>query len=165
MIRNNHSKWLLLWCLLGSMPGQAHRLPECVTSLDWSEQEQRLEITHRLHRHDAQLALEQLTDKAVSELDSVESKARLALYVESRFGLRASEPMPLQLIGAEFDGDYLLVYQEYQGPLPDSLAVRSETLLEWNPEQINTVLVRIRDKQRQLALDAGAGWVNVESVR
>lgn len=162
-MRNSSSKWLVLFCLLGAMPGQAHRLPECVTSLDWSEPEQRLEITHRLHRHDAQQALERLTGDAATELESVESRARLALYVESRFGLRADKPLPLNLIGAEFDGDYLLVYQEYQGPLPDGLSVRSEALLEWNPEQVNTVLVRIRGEQRQLALDAGAGWVAVGS--
>lgn len=162
-MRNSHSKWLLLLCLLGAMPAQAHRLPECVTSLAWFESDQRLEISHRLHRHDAQLALERLTSDSGVELESIESKARVALYVESRFGLRGMQSLPLNLVGAEFDGDYLLVYQEYEGPLPKSLSVRSETLQEWNPEQVNTVLLNVQGEQRQLALDAGAGWVAIKT--
>ena len=160
-MRASLNKWWLLLCMLGAMPGLAHRLPECVTTLVWLEKEQRLEITHRLHRHDAQLALESSSTVSGTEPESLEFRARTALYVESRFGLRGDQTLALTLLGAEFDGDHLLVYQEYEGPLPKALWVRSETLLERNPEQINTVLLNVRGTQRQLALGADAGWVAV----
>lgn len=158
-MRSRTSSALLLLGLLAAGAAQAHRQPECVTSLRWIESEQRLEISHRLHRHDAQLALAELLEQPGVQLEPLASRARMALYVESRFAVRGAALLPLTLLGAELSGDYLFVYQEYVGTLPTSLSVRSQVLHEWNPSQINSVLVAVGPVNQQLRFQRDTGWL------
>ncbi|MEL7312560.1 MAG: DUF6702 family protein [Pseudomonadota bacterium] len=92
----------------------AHRQSGVVSTLRYSTNGE-LEITHRIHAHDA-LAL--LPDS--ESLESVEGRAHVALHVENRFGLRTGAdqpPLALSILGVEVDGNDVYVYQV--APLSD----------------------------------------------
>jgi hypothetical protein len=153
---------LLLAMLAGTLPALAHRQPECLSTLTWDPQAQQLEVTHRLHVHDVERALTELFGTPGLRLADVETRARFALYVESRFALRGVEDsaatVPLKLVGAALEGSALLVYQEYSGPLPEQIEVRSDVLREVSDRQRNQVLVRTPQRTVRLDFADDVSW-------
>jgi len=114
---------LLLW----AQAGKAHREHGVWTELIWSED--RFEITHHMHLQDAHSVLAGLD--ADTGLDSPEGLARLALYVEDRFWLvYGGETVSLDLLGAEAEGDFLYVFQEWPIAKPIEMPQIKSTLLE-----------------------------------
>ena len=106
-----------LWLLL-QVTAWGHRDHGVWTEMIWSGD--RFEITHHIHREDAQAVLLGMDTLAV--LDSTEGLARLALYVEERFVLRHQQaPVALEMVGAEVEGDFLYVYQEWLTADPGAL--------------------------------------------
>ena len=104
-----------------------------------------IEVIHRLHNHDAEQGVIAVHGDRSLTLDKLEGRARLALYVEERFIVASvtddgiGAPLALELVGAELDGDYILVYQEYNGELPTRIAVQNGILRDVFPEQVNHV--------------------------
>jgi len=140
---------LVLGGLLACAGVQAHRLPECLTTIGWNPDSGRSEIVHRLHGHDAELAVSRALGEPGLRLAELEGRAKLALYVEQRFAIaplvdgEPGELLALELVGAELDGQWVLVFQEYPGELPQALAIRHEVLRDAYPDQVNQVnLVR-----------------------
>lgn len=146
---------------LAAAPGAtAHRAKAALTSVVWNERTGLLEITHRLHVHDAREALARVTDLEQPDLGSLEARARLALYVEKHFGLAepGGDALALELVGAELDGDHVFVFQEaaLESP-PGALEVRCDFLQEVFPSQLNTVNVEIGGPVRTLVFSKGDG--------
>lgn len=157
---------LLLALAGGALPAFAHRQPECLTTLSWDSRAERLEVTHRLHLHDVEQSLQTLFGTPGLRLVDVQTRARFALYLESRFALREggddAQEVPLRLVGAELEGSSLLVYQEFTGALPERLEVRSDVLREHNPKQRNQVLVRTVQRTTRLDFAGETTWLSAQ---
>jgi len=145
----------------------AHRLPGSLTSISLNQSNGVVEIVHRLHYHDAETGLAQLLGMPGLSLNTVEGRARLALYVEERFAMAdqtSSEPdqlLQLNLVGAEADGEFMLVYQEYTGKLPGKLAIRNEILRDAFPAQVNQVNLSIGQQIKSLTFSGKDRWLTV----
>ena len=123
---------MLLACFTG-VDALAHRGHGCWTEMTWSED--RFEIIHRLHLSDAIAVLSAL--EPGTAIDSLRGRARLALYLESKFSITPTETSTASVttIGAEIEDDFLLVYQEWVTDRPATLPViENRALLELEPE-------------------------------
>ncbi len=161
MSRRSTGAALAVAMLLAAAPqALAHRAKAALATVAWNERTSSLEVTHRLHAHDAREALARVTDLPRPDLDTVEARARLGLYVEERFTLAhpGGEALPLELVGAALEGDYVFVFQEaaLESP-PDALEVRCEVLQDVFPDQVNTVNVELGGPVRTLVFAAGDG--------
>jgi hypothetical protein len=65
------------------------------------------------------------------------------------------------LIGAELDGDFVLVYQEYSGDLPADIAVRDEILRDVFPLQVNHVNIATDSQVRSLTFSQNDAWLTL----
>ncbi|MGD8325862.1 MAG: hypothetical protein PVF65_03005 [Sphingomonadales bacterium] len=138
----------ILFFLSAFLSVDAHRLPVTTSEVNWNERTSNLEIIHYLHVHDAELGLARLLGDPDVSLQELETRARLALYVEEHFALESpgGERLPLQIIGVEADGDYALVYQEVKlDKQPMALIVSSSILRDIIPGQENRVNVKLFD--------------------
>lgn len=151
--------------LIGGALAEAHRMPEGLTTVTPNPNTRRVDIVHRLHVHDAELALAEVLQDAHLDLSSLEMQARFALYVEQKFELqdKASKvSLELQLIGAELEGDYVLVYQQSSDPLPLWLAVRDDVLRDVFPDQINKVNISGGASVRTLMFGGDDKWKELQ---
>jgi hypothetical protein len=143
----------------------AHRMPEGLTTIGLNPNTGRIDIVHRLHIHDAELGLAEIMQDAQLTLESLEMQARFALYVEQQFQLvdkASNKPLPLILVGAELQGDYVLVYQESMQALPFWLAVRQDVLREVFPDQVNKVNVSLASGIRTLMFAGEDEWKELQ---
>ena len=130
---------VLCLLLLSIQATQAHREHGVWTELIWREDH--FEITHHMHLQDAHAILAAL--KVDSSLDSPEGLAHLALYVEDRFLLSEDgKPVRLDLIGAEAEGDFLYVFQEWHRARPTALPdIKSTLLTDVHPNAVTWIHV------------------------
>lgn len=135
----------------------AHRARRSLTTVSWNERARTLEVIHRLHAHDAQQAVMRVLNLAHPDMSAVKPRAVLALYVEERFSLVGADgaPLALDLLGAELDGDHVLVFQEraMDAP-PDTIRVRSTVLQDVFADQINDVKITVGTFERTVTLTA-----------
>jgi hypothetical protein len=142
----------------------AHRMPGSLTLIELNEGAGTIEVTHRLHRHDAELGLASASDDPHLTFDDVESRARLALYVEQRFRIAAcrddgvAADIDLTLIGAELQADFIFVYQEARQALPRCIAVRNDILRDVLPAQANQVNIVSGEGVRTLMFAGDDRW-------
>jgi hypothetical protein len=155
-------RWLAVCALcLAATAATAHRAKQALTTIERNARSGHIEIVHSMHWHDAELGLAAATGNPQLSLTTLESRARLALYVEQRFGLvdaKTSLPLQPELIGAELSGDYVLVYQELAAPLPRALAVRDDLLRDVFPEQVNQVNLLLGGAVRSLTFAGNDTW-------
>jgi len=137
----------------------AHREKQTITTIEWKDG--RLEITHEFHRHDAESALAQagLIDRP--DIESLRSRAHVAIHVEETFDI---EGVKITTLGAETQGNRIYVYQEAELPtLPDTMMIRAAMLRNLWGDQINNVDVHIEKQVKSLrfAGDDGAKTVTL----
>jgi hypothetical protein len=155
--------------LLVAALAQADRQPLGLTTIKRSPTSGAVEIIHRLHNHDAELGLNLVLGERVASLDTLEGRARFALYVESRFTVATAgddsvgAPLALELIGAELDGQDILVYQEFAGEFPAAVAIRNEVLRDVFPEQVNLVNVAVDGEIRSLTFRDDDDWLTIRA--
>ena len=137
--------------LLSIQVSEAHRDHGVWTELVWSED--RFEITHHMHLQDAQRVLERLSVDV--SLDSPEGLAQLALYVEGRFSLsERGESARLVLIGAETEGDFLYVFQEWHGSRGAEIPQIASTLLkDIHPNAVTWVRIEAPELNQTWSVD------------
>ena len=132
----------------------AHRAHVSLTTVEWNRQDGSLEVIHRFHLHDAQRILDALAPESNLALADLEGRARFALYTEAGFGLwREDEKTELQLelVGAEIEGDHILVFREIELPEPPSaLRVKCTLLRDLFEDQVGHVNLRISTRTRTL---------------
>lgn len=158
--------WLAFAALLGGMlPAAAHRAPGSLSTISFNPQTGMTEVVHRLHLHDAELGVAAVLDDASLSLSRLESRARVALYVEERFRLQAGgAELALNTIGAEISGDYLFVYQERRGELPGRYAVRDDILRDAFEGQVNQVNIDTNGVVRTLTFTGDDRWVAFDAT-
>lgn len=135
--------WLLVVGVCAWQPSlMAHRGSAVWTEIVWRDHH--FQITHRLHAADALLANRAMGGSG--ELDTPEELARLALYVERRFSLSgtAVNQSGLVTLGAELEGDFAFVYQEWFPAEPPRTF----------PTIVNTLLIDlVGDSQRFVRIE------------
>src|SRR5262245_61453311 len=68
-------------------PAMAHRSQSVLTTVTWNASATTLEVTHRMHAHDAEVGLAQSMGVESIDLTQSKNQAQLMLYVEKRFSL------------------------------------------------------------------------------
>ena len=145
----------------------AHRMPGSISTLKRSASGDTIEIIHRLHMHDAELGVAAALGKRIISLETLVDRAQLALYVEERFLIAAyadskiGNKLALELVGAETDGEFVLVYQEFAGELPAEIAIRDDILRDAFPEQVNHVNVAIGGEVRSVTFSGDDEWLTL----
>ena len=143
-------------------------MPGSISTVKWNAAGDSIEIIHRLHSHDAELGLAAVLGDSRFSLETVVGRAQLALYVEERFSLAAHEDgqpgsrLPLELLGAELDGEFVLVYQEFAGELPVALDIRNDILRDVFPSQVNHVNVATGGTVRSVTFSNDDVWQLLE---
>jgi len=141
----------------------AHRAPGSLTTIKWNEESGRTEVIHRLHTHDAELGVGEFRDIPDLSVEDVEGRAHIALYVEKHFHIKSDEKaLPLELVGAELSGNYILVYQEFPDRLPQSILIHDSILRETFPTQMNQVNIEDGDTVHSLVFTTDTGWLNYD---
>jgi hypothetical protein len=142
----------------------AHRSPGTSTTVTWNARAAMLEITHRLHVHDAETGVE----RAVATADHLsvarrEDQARIALYVEERFAIEMDgAAVPIRTLGAELAGDYLLVYQESDVRLAGkTIRVRNDILRDAFADPVNEVFMRDGERAHTLRFSGADRWLSM----
>jgi hypothetical protein len=155
---------LVVATLAAAATAGAHRMPGSLSTIKVNPATGRTEIIHRLHNHDAEFGIVAVLDDRTVTLDTLIGRAQLALYVEERFLVAAVEdgqvgaPLVLDLVGAELDGEFVLVYQELDGDLPAAIAVRDDILRDVLPEQVNYVNIAVGGAVRSLTFQGDDEW-------
>ena len=150
--------------LLIAAASHADRQPGSLSTVKFNTVSGNVEIIHRLHNHDAELGIMTVLDDRTLTLDELIGQAQLALYVEQRFNIATvngdavGAPLDLELVGAEPDGEFVLIYQELKGPLPTRIAVRDDILRDVFPEQVNQVNIAAAGKVRSLVFRGDDSW-------
>jgi hypothetical protein len=142
----------------------ADRQPGSLSTIKTNPSSGHVEIIHRLHNHDAELGIIAVHGDRSLTLDTLMGRAQLALYVEEHFRLATMgddgipAPLELDLVGAEVDGEFVLVYQEFSGTLPVRFAVRDDILRDVFPEQVNHVNIAVTGGVRSLIFKGDDDW-------
>lgn len=145
--------------MLLAPPALAHRSQTVFSTVMWNAASSMLEVTHRLHPHDAELALQQELRVGQVDITVVKNQAQLMLYIEDRFVLTdGGRKLTLEPVGAEFEGDTLIVYQQasLKAP-PTKLAVDDRILRDVFEAQANLVNVRLAERTRTLLFSGNDG--------
>ena len=115
------------------------------------------EIVHAVHYHDA---LRLLAVRGVSDTvqpSSVEGRARVALEVERSFRWTKADGTRLTpvTVGAELEGDNLLIYQEMPAPAPGTrMAIETSFMQDVFSDQANQVLLEFTTPRHTLTLSS-----------
>ena len=123
----------------------AHREAKTHTSIIWNSATKFLDITHTYHIHDAATSLAKAGILERAELQSLQSRAKLALYTDANFSLvRDGSSVTLDLLGADYEGQRAYVFQQVKlENAPQSLEITCRLLQSFIPEQVNDVDVNI----------------------
>lgn len=154
---------LLVLVLVATSPS-AHRMPGSLSTIKTNSISGATEVIHRLHTHDAELGIIAILKDRSITLEQLVGRAQLALYVEERFLLATvnegsiGAPLELELIGAELDGEFVLVYQEVKGALPREIAIRNDILRDVFPDQVNHVNIAVSGEVRSLTFQEDDKW-------
>ena len=112
-----------------------------------------------MHSHDAEMGIAAALDIPELSVLDLEGRANIALYVEARFRIATAEDdVRMDLIGAELAGDYVLVYQEVAGQLPDEILIYDSILRDIYPAQVNQVNIADGDSVHSLLFTADKDW-------
>jgi len=140
-------------------------MPEGLTTIRYNRTTDSTEIVHRLHVHDAATGLAEILQDPQFTLGTLEAQARFALYVEQQFTIRdqaTDVALTLVLVGADLEGDQVLVFQETSGALPFWLSVRNDVLRDVYPDQVNKVNVMLDTGVRTLVFAGDDEWKDLQ---
>lgn len=136
----------------------AHRAHVTLTRLSANTRTRRWEWSHSIHFHDAAVALRRLAPgKGLQPVDAA-GQARLMLEIEQRFRWTTPSGKSLQpqAVGAELQGDGLVLYQDCEAPEELGLyQVECRLLHEIFEAQSNTVSIELVDPPLRRQLNAG----------
>lgn len=89
---------------------KAHRQPVVFTAITRNSNTDSIEVVHQLHAHDAEIVLDTIAPNHKLTLDSLEGRARLAIYAEGKFQIvndENREPIKLTLLGSEIERHFV----------------------------------------------------------
>lgn len=121
----------------------AHRFHFGMTDIAYNERTQGLEIIHTYTAHDIEAMLLNLYGRQF-DLSDPDDQDVLRKYVERQFWLTdaGGARLPIAWIGMTVDAQSVVIYQELAAtPLSRAVAIRQGVLVDFLPEQVNTVNV------------------------
>ena len=143
---------LLAVFALCSIPGLAHQQKTSVTRILFNDNTGNIEVMHRFYIHDAEHAATLIFGERQTLLESAESRQVFSSYVMNRFAIDATyesgdvEPLSLEYVGEEIDGQFLWVYQEApQGEAITAMTIVNLALRDVWSEQANLVSIEKDD--------------------
>jgi hypothetical protein len=129
---------------LFGLPAYAHREKTIFTTIQYNPRSGMIEVMHRTYAHDVEHTLGN-TLQARGGLESIEAQAWVALELGPAFTMwdgTTDALIPLELIGAEQEGEFFWIYQEAPAEkLPDALRIRHLMLRNQWPDMSNFVNV------------------------
>ena len=140
----------------------AHRSQSVVTLVNWNPNTSMIEVSHRMHAHDAEVGLAMSTGNSAApavDITIVANQAKLMLYIEKHFSLAGKAgPIRLEPLGAELEAEAIIVYQEAKLPAPPAeLVVENRILRDVFVGQTNLVNVRMARRTRTLLFAGNDG--------
>ncbi|WP_020651743.1 DUF6702 family protein [Massilia niastensis] len=129
----------LLLCVSAQVA--AHRFHTGLTDISYNERTKSTEIIHTYMAHDIEALLANLYQRQF-DLSDPEDQDVLRRYVEQQFWLKAQDGrrLPVRWVGMTIDAQSVVIYQEAEGmPVSSAAAIRQGVLVDFLPDQVNTV--------------------------
>ena len=129
----------LLLCV--STAASAHRFHFGMTDISYNERTGSTEIVHTYTAHDIEALLLNLYQRQF-DLSDPEDQDVLRKYVERQFWIAAQDAtrLPARWVGMTVDANSVVIYQEIEDtPLSRAATIRQGVLIDFLPEQVNTV--------------------------
>ena len=145
-----------LLCL--SAAAGAHRFHTGITELAFNPRTGSTEIVHTYMAHDIE-ALLMNTYGRQFDLTDPEDQAVLRKYVETQFVLKGADNarLPVRWVGMSADSQSVVIYQELENaPLSKTVTIRQGVLIDFLPDQLNTVNFNNVGKIRSLTFTQAA---------
>ena len=146
----------LLLCL--STAAGAHRFHFGMTDISYNERSGSTEIVHTYTAHDIEALLLNLYGRQF-DLSEPDDQAVLRQYIERQFwlGARDATRLPAKWIGMTVDANSVVIYQEIEHtPLTRATTIRQGVLIDFLPEQVNTVNLNTGGAVRSLTFSRKA---------
>ena len=124
-----------------SAAAHAHRFHTGLTDISYNARTRSTEIVHTYMAHDIEALLMNLYQRQF-DLGGPEDQEVLRKYVEQRFAIKGADGKPLNLrwIGMTIDAQSVVIYQEVeQTPVSQAALIRQGVLIDFLPDQVNTV--------------------------
>lgn len=160
---------LLVLCLFSTLPILAHEQKTAVTRILFNDRTGNVEVMHRFLVHDAEHAASMIFGEGQSLLESEDSRELFSSYVVNRFAIEligpdeVIEPVSLNFVGAEVDGQFMWVYQEFEMPGSlTGLTVVNMALRDVWPDQSNLVNIERGGEILSLTFVEGSQILSVE---
>jgi hypothetical protein len=119
----------------------AHRFHTGITELAFNARTGSTEIVHTYMAHDIEDLLMNMYGRQF-DLGDPDDQAVLKKYVEGRFWLQGQDKarLPVRWVGMTVDSQSVVIYQELEkAPLSKTAAIHQAVLMDFLPEQVNTV--------------------------
>ena len=141
--------------LLCSAAVSAHRFHAGITDISFNARTGNTEVVHTYMAHDVEALLANLYGRQF-DLTDADDQDVLRKYVEGRFAILGQDGarLPLHWVGVNADAERVTVFQEIeQTPLWKAAAIRDKVLVDFIPEQVNTVNLNEGNAVRTLTFD------------
>jgi hypothetical protein len=145
----------------------AHRVEACFTTVEWNAPASTIEVVHRLHQQDAEVAIGAAAGSNVDvDITKVRNQARAALYAEGRFSVTvAGKSLVFDILGAELRDDSIWIYRETRmATAPGEMVITDTILRDVFPTESNVVNVKMGSRVRSLLFGRGDGPKKVEGL-
>ena len=146
----------LLLCV--STAASAHRFHFGMTDITYNERTGSTEIVHTYTAHDIEALLLNLYQRQF-DLSDPEDQDVLRKYVERQFWIAAQDAtrLPARWVGMTVDANSVVIYQEIEDtPLSRAATIRQGVLIDFLPEQVNTVNLNAGGAVRSLTFNRQA---------
>jgi hypothetical protein len=150
-------RWLAAACFAcAAFAVEAHNFHAGITDISFNARSGSTEIVHTYMAHDVEALLANMYQRQF-DLAQPDDQAVLRKYVEQQFWLQGPDKrkLPLRWVGMTVDAQSVVVFQEAeQTPLSKAALVHDEVMIDFLPDQINTVNVNDNGSIRTLDFDS-----------
>jgi hypothetical protein len=134
----------------------AHLFHAGITDIAFNAHTGSTEVVHTYMAHDVEALLTNVYQRDF-DLTQPEDQDVLRKYVEKQFWLGAKDKgrLPLRWVGMTIDAQNVVIYQEAEKtPLSNAALVHDEVMIDFLPDQVNTVNLNEAGKVRTFMFDA-----------
>ena len=133
---------IALLCLCAIPGANSHRQPISWGDVELSSDQHKAQITHRLHYHDA-IAWLRHQGELNPNLDDLRQRALISLYAadNTRLWQQDEKPVPVRVIGAESEDNYVFIYLESAEASLPITHLQTSLLLTLDSAQRNRITV------------------------
>ena len=153
----------MLLCACVSIHASAHRFHAGIADISHNDRTGSTEVVHTYMAHDVEALLANLYGRQF-DLSDADDQAALRKYVEKLFWLadKDGRRIPLNWVGVTVDPDSVMIYQEApQTPATKVEIIHNAVLIDFLPDQVNTVNVTAGGSLRTFGFNAGRTEISV----